>query len=606
MSTLTTLVFGPLAGPECRRALARGWLTLVRALAASAVLGVMGLVLWYWWLGGELNPDHRPLEELQVGLMVAEILTVILGLLLAPAVLAGSLAGERERGALALLLTTRVSAREVVSGRLAGKLAQVGMIQMAGLPALALLGGLLGLGAAGWVALLALPVAVGLGAGGLAAAASVVSRRGRDALLAVYMVEALLVLTPLLGWLYPSQATSLLARTDPFGAAVLLVRRGEAAPALSTSAFWLAMGALGAAAACSRLRPVCLGSGGGEPARAGKARRRRWAVPPVDEARPMLWKELYVERVGTLGRFGRWAGLLLVVVLSGGSAGLAAAVFYSEFRGDFAASEWCRGALDVLAGGSGVVLSCLVQWAVGLRAAVTISSERERETWDALLTSPLDAGSIIRAKVWGSLAALRWLAGAVVFAWVMAAVVGVSPVGEVVWMVIGLAVGGAFMAAVGVRTSLSCRTATRAMSVTIGVWLGSVVVFAVGAVVVLGTLAVFAFAVSALAQQLGYPLMGGLVGLPGFVLRHGWSAAVNALTLLATLLVVADTRLRFDRLAGRQTEGAVAVALDDLIYAHPTSPAPADRRPPPVNGAAGAGAEAAAVSPPAGTPVHSE
>ena len=36
----------------------------------------------------------------------------------------------------------------------------------------------------------------------------------------------------------------------------------------------------------------------------------------------------------------------------------------------------------------------LIQWAVGLRAAVSISSERERGTWDALMTSPLDARAI--------------------------------------------------------------------------------------------------------------------------------------------------------------------------------------------------------------------
>ena len=27
--------------------------------------------------------------------------------------------------------------------------------------------------------------------------------------------------------------------------------------------------------------------------------------------RPMLWKELYIERVGTLGRFGKWLGVAI-------------------------------------------------------------------------------------------------------------------------------------------------------------------------------------------------------------------------------------------------------------------------------------------------------
>ena len=34
-----TLLVGPLAGPECRRALARGWLLVVRALAGESDQG---------------------------------------------------------------------------------------------------------------------------------------------------------------------------------------------------------------------------------------------------------------------------------------------------------------------------------------------------------------------------------------------------------------------------------------------------------------------------------------------------------------------------------------------------------------------------------------
>ena len=67
---------------------------------------------------------------------------------------------------------------------------------------------------------------------------------------------------------------------------------------------------------------------------------------------------------------------------------------------------------------------CLIQWAVGLRAAVSISSERERGTWDALLTSPLDGREIVRGKLWGSLYALRGLILAAFLAWALAAAAG--------------------------------------------------------------------------------------------------------------------------------------------------------------------------------------
>ena len=37
-----------------------------------------------------------------------------------------------------------------------------------------------------------------------------------------------------------------------------------------------------------------------------------------------------------------------------------------------------------------------------------ISSERERQTWEALLLTPLSAGQIIRGKLWGVMAASYW------------------------------------------------------------------------------------------------------------------------------------------------------------------------------------------------------
>ena len=69
--------------------------------------------------------------------------------------------------------------------------------------------------------------------------------------------------------------------------------------------------------------------------------------------------------------------------------------------------------------------------------------------------------------------ALRWLAAAMLLAWTLALVVGgrdramrTSPGSSETSMM------GAFMAAIGVRCSLSLPTATKAMSWTIGVWLG--------------------------------------------------------------------------------------------------------------------------------------
>ena len=45
--------------------------------------------------------------------------------------------------------------------------------------------------------------------------------------------------------------------------------------------------------------------------------------------RPMLWKELFIERVASLGRFGRWLGVSAHVGIGGGSLVLAAMIVYS-------------------------------------------------------------------------------------------------------------------------------------------------------------------------------------------------------------------------------------------------------------------------------------
>src|SRR5262249_5122618 len=98
--------------------------------------------------------------------------------------------------------------REIVLGRLAGKLSQVGMILLAGVPALALLAAWNDLGMPRLLAMLLLLAGLGLGGGGMAIMASVVSRRGPDALLAVYLFTIVLLLAAWRrGWACPPSWT---------------------------------------------------------------------------------------------------------------------------------------------------------------------------------------------------------------------------------------------------------------------------------------------------------------------------------------------------------------------------------------------------------------
>jgi hypothetical protein len=224
--------------------------------------------------------------------------------------------------------------------------------------------------------------------------------------------------------------------------------------------------------------------------------------------------------------------------------------------------------LSIAVGGSVPFVGWLIQWGVGLRAAVAIASERERGTWDALLTSPLEGREIVRAKLWGSLHALRWLFVATVLAWTVAVASGALSWDDYAGALIGTGVIATFLAAVGVRTSLAAATATRAMAITIGVWLGARVVVAILAgigISVAFLLILFTFALAS----------GGMFAPPPWlrpIMNLAWPVMTNGIYLAATLLLVADTRLRFDRLAGRMTAGRVATAVDAVIHGRPKAP----------------------------------
>lgn len=566
------IVLGPLAGAECRRAVARGWLILVRSLAAVALLFVALVPLWFWLVAMRFDPYHLPFYELRYGLIAVEGMLVTIALVLGPAVLAGSLAGEKERGVLGLLLTTRVNSYEIVAGRLTGKLSQIGMILLAGLPALIMLGGLTGVRPRTMLVLVLLPVAVGLGGGGLAALSSIVSRRGRDALLSVYLVDLFLMLSPLSGVLrLPLELFAWLRAFNPYTGVEALAFRDDVDVAFTSIGVWCTLGVVGTALAAWRLRPSALAPLDGE--RVARRGRRIVHVPPIADRRPMIWKELFIERVATLGRFGRWAGRFLVVALIGGSLALVATIVIDI--GYFQSHEWAVWAsdqLEIWIGRTGGWLCYLVEWAIGLRAAVSISSERERGTWDALLTSPLEGGEILWGKLWGSLHALRWLVMAAFVAWTVAAASGAISVGQAAAWGAQVLFVGAFMAAVGVRTSLVSPTATRAMSLTIGIWLGALVAVLFSTLVLLAIFTLLYLAVWLVMNQ------PGLGGQPAVALRFPISAATfgefasNLLYLIATLIIMADSRLRFDRLAGRMTGGGMALAADQFLHERGQAP----------------------------------
>jgi len=564
-----TWLLGPLVGPECHRALARGWLILARSLAAMAVLAPTLVVLWTWWLLHYADAIFAPHHLFHTGLQIVEWMLISVALILSPAVLAGSLAGEKERGALGLLLTTRVSSYEIVCGRLVGKLAQVGMILLGGVPPLILFATWSGVRESTMLALLALVVSVAFGGAGLATAVSAMSRRGRDALLTVYLIELIIILMPMMSSLTNvPRLFEALSFLSPYSGLESLFEGEGLTIALLSIGFWSALGIIGTALASWRLLPASLRELDGP--RQGRRSSRRGRVPALGEDRPMVWKELYVERGGSLGGAGRWLLAILTLLLAGGSL-LLAAIMAWEFafrRGDLT-FEWAQGILETTVGQSGHVICWLIACAIGLRAAVTIASERERGTWDAILTSPLESREILNAKLWGSLYALRWLIAAAFLAWTIA--VASEAITWLQYLDWGLSVlvGGTFMGVAGLRASLATATATKAMAVTMGIWLLAQIGLSIAAAIALGFVAITLIFTASLISDLP---VAQVTSLYLDALPVSWVIARHAAFGFATFVLLGYTRVLFDRLAGRGAGGRVAVIVERMLQGDPSKP----------------------------------
>jgi ABC-type Na+ efflux pump permease subunit len=553
---LGDVLLGPLAGCECRRAIGRGWLIVTRVLAAASVVLATLIIFWFCWFGRIANPDFRPLGTLRVGLAFVAGMILTVALTMAPAVMAGALAGERERGALGLLLTTWVTPREIVSGRLAGKFSQVLMILLAMAPGLVLFAGLTGMHGTGLVALLALPVALAAGVSGLAAGVSAVSKRARDALMTVYLVLLLFLIVPLARYFLSGALIAWIAPLNPFAGLNDLIWDENPIPAALSIAYWLTIGLGGLAWSAHRLAPVCLEQADG--LRIGRRGRRRRAVPPIGD-RPMLWKELHIEHARALGGLGWWIGAALTLLLGPGSLilGLMIAIDLA-LNQQVGGAEFATWILQRFVGDTGDPVTCLIQWGIGLRAAVSIASERERGTWDAILTSPLEGRSIVLAKLCGSLYALRWLVGSAIVAWSVAWGAGaIGPEDYFTWVLGTLAVG-AFMAAVGLRTSLTSSSATRASAVTIGAWLGAWVVVSIVSWIIVILLSILYAIFNAMdligTANTAVPIAPGTsLGWISIFWEVAWIITTNGLYLMTTLILLGTTMASFDQLAGRRS-----------------------------------------------------
>jgi ABC-type transport system involved in multi-copper enzyme maturation permease subunit len=395
--------------------------------------------------------------------------------LVVPAFAAGSISDEKTRGTLQEWLTTDLSAWEILRGKLAAQMIQIGVLSLAGLPLFAFFGAFAGMDAVA-LAMLVLTVFVELTA--LSAASllsSVWCRRTTTAVLAVYVAGSLLyVLAWWLGideyfhplyllkpaWLNPdnAQLAGRLVRMVIAWGSVLLF--------CLTMAIW-------------RLRPAYLRQLVSEGFRAGSLRAYQHR-PPVG-SHPLRWKERWLGDVPApplLHRLPRPMAVAGMSVLTMAIstcillAHLPRGVGWAQVMHMALASDvqrlfgvWMRSATSDM---SFLVLSvavmALFSFGVAIRCAGVISSERERKTWDLLLATPMEPRHLLRGKLWGVIDSTRpYLLAYIIPATLLAVAGGVLAVVWVVFWWTATWIMMYFMGSTGVSCSVRSQNSWRSL-----------------------------------------------------------------------------------------------------------------------------------------------
>jgi hypothetical protein len=114
----------------------------------------------------------------------------------------------------------------------------------------------------------------------------------------------------------------------------------------------------------------------------------------------------------------------------------------------------------------GTAVACLMLLGVAVRASTSITTERERQTLDGLLTSPLGSSAILFGKWIGSILSVRWLWLWLVPVWAVAWVFGgLHPLAPFLVALDWLIMAG-FLGTVGLWFSTVCRSSQRATLAT--------------------------------------------------------------------------------------------------------------------------------------------
>ena len=475
---LSRALVGPIFQREVRALGRRRMPYLVRALYTLLLAGIVAIAFFAVWdmSGGWGFGRQNVLEELAPGMlgMVAGVQMAALALI-APVLTAGAISDEKRQRTLSTLLTTPLTSRDIVLGKLGARTVQLVILALVPMPLLLALRVFGGLEAEAIVASMALGLSVGLLGACLALMFSIWHRRTPSIVFFALCATAVLVFLPVLMmfiamWEFDIDPDSIFFKAlAPVAlAAVLFPEDAGVASVADVRDFWvtsvgylLLLCALIVLFSIVVLRGVLRQEASGTGSRSTVA---RLVAPGVEGARkpqedasrdarlvgdrPVLWRELRQAAMGSGARTLVALGLGILILL----------VMYAT--------------VGLYHSGLTTTLLFILMLALTAQAALAtpsaVSSERDAGSWSVLLTTPVKPSQIVIGKSLGAVRRL-WLAPAVVaFHVILAMIAGwFHPVGALhATMLIGSLVF--MLACTGVCLGLMCKRGVTAAVLNMG------------------------------------------------------------------------------------------------------------------------------------------
>jgi ABC-type transport system involved in multi-copper enzyme maturation permease subunit len=332
---------------------------------------------------------------------------LILIMAIVPAITASSLGQEKERGTLFALFGSALTSRQILVGKLLGRLIILVPLALSTLPALVFVATVTGQGFMPLVLAFVQQAVVAFAVGTASLLFGIWIRRATDATVAAYIclglayviIRGFISFLPAMFWL------------DPVESLGTVLRAGSRLLFAAHLVTWAILGILFLRLGWGRLRKVCVEQ------REKKPSRRLWAFRPAVGNNAIRWRECYVIGLAPmpiLRIVPRWLALLGFFAFSaavGGmmatniAPGFIATLLKLDLISAFQQVRWRGSVTTELVPHMGLVFILSATLLVGVRCGTSVAEEKRRNTWDDLLLTAQSFREITQGKMWGVLQA---------------------------------------------------------------------------------------------------------------------------------------------------------------------------------------------------------